>query len=127
MSAYSRPRSPSSGDVARCATRVKHHYGSLTSRRRSGSECPPLERKKRPPADRYTPQALLRAIRRACRRAHVETFTPYSLRHLRAVELRARFGLETTRAVLGHSATSMAAHYSQSADAALASIAATTV
>jgi hypothetical protein len=47
------------------------------------------------------------------------------LRHLNAAELRARFGLETVRAVLGHSFAQMSDHYSKAADAGLAIHAAT--
>jgi integrase len=85
------------------------------------------KRKISAPGERYTPRALACAIRRACSRAGVKAFSPYSLRHLRAVELRAKFGLETVRATLGHSAASMAAHYSAAADAALAGAAALAV
>jgi integrase len=51
-------------------------------------------------------------------------FSAYSLRHLRATELREQFGLEVVRAVLGHSFGSMSDHYAQRADAILASKAA---
>jgi integrase len=76
------------------------------------------------PTARYNRQSLGLAIRRACKRAGVAPFCPYSLRHLRAVELREKFGLETVRAVLGHSYKAMADHYSKAADATLASRAA---
>jgi integrase len=54
----------------------------------------------------------------------VAPFTPYQLRHLKAVELRERYGLEYVRAVLGHSFQAMSDHYSKAADATLASRAA---
>jgi hypothetical protein len=50
----------------------------------------------------------------------VTPWTPYQLRHLRAVELRERYGLETVRAVLGQSFMAMSDHYSKAADATLA-------
>ena len=55
-----------------------------------------------------------------CRRANVKPFSPYQLRHLRAVELREKYGLEVVRAVLGQGVLSMAEHYSKGADATLA-------
>jgi hypothetical protein len=64
------------------------------------------------------------AFRRACERADVQAFSPYQLRHLRAVELRESHGLETAKAVLGHTFACMSDHYSCHADAALSSRAA---
>jgi integrase len=77
-------------------------------------------RSKRRLAQRYDRQSVARAISRACRKAKVAPFSAYQLRHLRAVELRERYGLETVRAVLGHSFKAMSDHYSQAADAELA-------
>ena len=76
--------------------------------------------RKRPPSDRYDHRSISHAVRRACERAKVKAFSPYELRHLRAVELRERFGIEHVRAVLGHSAAAMSDHYSRAADKALA-------
>src|SRR5579883_1719257 len=70
--------------------------------------------------DRYTARLLAQALRRACRRAGVPGMSPYQLRHLRATELRAAYGLETVRAVLGHTFQAMSDHYSKAADAGLA-------
>jgi integrase len=86
-----------------------------TKRRRSPSDSP------------FNPHALYVAIKRACRMAGVRPFSPYSLRHLRATELRESHGLEVARAVLGHSFASMSDHYSRLGDAALASKAAAEV
>ena len=49
---------------------------------------------------------------------------PNQLRHLVAVELRERFGLEVVRATLGHSFEAMSDHHSKAADSILASKAA---
>jgi integrase len=68
----------------------------------------------------YDKDALNRAVLRACEKAKVEPWTPYQLRHLRAVELREQFGLEHARAVLGHAYASMSDHYSKAADKNLA-------
>jgi integrase len=82
-----------------------------------------MKRKAKPqrqPADRFRPNGLYVTIQRACQKAGVPPFTPYGLRHLRAVELRTSAGLEVARAVLGHSALAMTADYSEAADRALA-------
>jgi integrase len=81
-------------------------------------------KRRRPPTDRYEHVNLSQAVRRACRRAEVEPFSPYCLRHLKAVELRETHGLETVRAVLGQSCMAVAEHYAKQADAVLASKAA---
>ena len=81
-------------------------------------------KRKRPPADRYDARALAVAVARACEKAGVKPYTPYELRHLKAVELRERFGLESVRAVLGQSSMAMAEHYAKRADEALANAAA---
>lgn len=82
-------------------------------------ECNERKRVKRPrlvPADRYNKDALARA----CKNAEIVAFTAYQLRHLKAVELREQFNLETVRAVLGQSTMSMAEHYAKFADETLA-------
>lgn len=69
---------------------------------------------------RLTPDDRRELIR--WRKSH--RWTPYQLRHLRAVELRSRYGLEHVRVVLGHTALAMSQHYSEEADKALAARAA---
>jgi integrase len=79
-------------------------------------------KRRRPPSDRpFGVGALGLAIARACAKAGVRSFCAYQLRHLRATELREKFGMEACRAVLGHSFAAMSDRYSQHADAALAS------
>jgi len=102
--------------LMRVTPRWLSHMARNKQKRRRG--------RKRLSSDCYDRQSLGHAIRRACQRAGVTAFCPYSLRHLRAAELRAKYGLETVRAVLGHSYKAMADHYSRSADATLANRAA---
>lgn len=80
--------------------------------------------RKRKLGDRYDFQALGHAVRRACKKADCKPFCPYALRHLKAVELRERFGLESVRAVLGQSVLSVAEMYARGADEILATRAA---
>ncbi len=79
-----------------------------------------VRRPKLAPTDRYDKDALARALARACKKANVTKFTAYQLRHLKGVELREQFNLETVRAVLGQSTMSMAEHYAKFADESLA-------
>lgn len=69
--------------------------------------CPQEARKtpvkgRRAPKLRYDRRSLSTAVRRACLRAGVEPWTPYSLRHAAATNLNAEFGPEVARIVLGH-------------------------
>ena len=59
-------------------------------------------RPKREPGDRYQTKVFGRAIRRAAKQAGVAHWSPHMLRHARATELRARYGIEDARACLGH-------------------------
>lgn len=75
---------------------------------------------KRLPGETFTYHALGHAVKVACEKAGVPKFTPYMLRHLRAAELRAKFGLEHARAVLGHAGLGTTDHYARHADLKLA-------
>lgn len=76
--------------------------------------------RKRPPRDRYFTQSVRQAIERACEKAGVPVFTPHQLPHLAATEIRAEFGIDVARAVLGHTMAAMSEHYSKEVDKALA-------
>jgi integrase len=60
-------------------------------------------KRRRAPADRYTPHSLLVAVRRGCLKANVPTWRPSALRHNRATDIRRQFGLEAASVCLGHS------------------------
>jgi integrase len=79
-------------------------------RRKRKTKVPPSQkrrrRKARPqraPGVRYTVGSYRCAIQRACDRAGIPTWHPNQIRHLVGTRLRAEFGLDTARAVLGHS------------------------
>jgi integrase len=74
----------------------------------------------RPPGQRYSTQSIRRAIERACDAAGVPRFTPHRLRHLAALEIRTRFGVEHARASLGHTIAAMTECYSRDVDRKLA-------
>lgn len=67
----------------------------------------------------YKSTSYGRAITRAAKRAVVEHWTPYQLRHLYATEVRARFGLEAAQTALGHKRADVTQIYAER-DATLA-------
>jgi integrase len=115
-------RSEAARIAERSAARKTPRYPSHMKRNAAKRKQPAATARK--PAGRYNRHSLGLAIRRACRRAGVPHFSAYQLRHLKAVELRSRYGLEHVRAVLGHSFKAMSDHYSRAADDALAAQAA---
>lgn len=61
-------------------------------------------RKKKPgraPRDRYTTNSLQQTVRKVCRRIGIPVWTVLQVRHTRATEVRARYGLEGAAASLG--------------------------
>jgi integrase len=73
-------------------------------------------RKRRPrkrPGEAYTPESYRRSIANACKRAGVEPWHPHQLRHSAATRLRRDFGLDVTRAVLGHSSPAVTEVYAE--------------
>lgn len=87
--------------------------GERNARRRQGRKTPlwpsharRYERKGRrrraPLRERYDVASYRRAIRRACLKAGVPVWAPNQLRHARGTEIRRRYGLEASQAVLGH-------------------------
>jgi integrase len=57
---------------------------------------------KRSPGDRYRPRTYRQAVRRACKKAGVPAWSPLQLRHTAATLIRAKYGLEAAKAILGH-------------------------
>lgn len=75
---------------------------------------------KRPPGKRYHTPSVRRCIARACEKAGVPNFTPHRLRHLAGTLIRAEFGVDVARAMLGHSLASVTVIYTAEADKELA-------
>jgi integrase len=57
---------------------------------------------KRAPGARYRRHSYRQAVRRACKKAGVPAWNPLQLRHTAATAIRARYGLEAAKAILGH-------------------------
>jgi integrase len=62
----------------------------------------PKANPKRVPGARYRRHSYRQAVRRACKKAGVPPWSPLQLRHTAATAIRARYGLEAAKAILGH-------------------------
>jgi integrase len=74
---------------------------------------PLKKRTKRKPGPHYTRHSYRVSVQRACRRAGVPVWSPRQLRHTRASMIRAQYGLEASKAVLGHADTKVTEIYAQ--------------
>lgn len=66
---------------------------------------------KRVPGESYSVETYRRAIRRACKAAKLDAWTPNQLRHAAATRIRKEFGLEAARVVLGHTSAAVTEVY----------------
>jgi integrase len=73
--------------------------------------------------DYYTRRSLLQAIDRACRRAGVERFVSYSLRHLKLSEVDLALGLDAAQHAGGHSSPQTTRRYAKRSFEAAAEVA----
>ncbi|MCO8124348.1 site-specific integrase [Stieleria sp. TO1_6] len=72
---------------------------------------------KKQPGEQYTPTSYRQSIQRAAKRANVEHWTPYQLRHTAGTLIREALGVEAAQALLGHSRASMTEHYAKQTEA----------
>ncbi len=90
------------------AEAVASWRAAKTAARKTPLSCgnrPGTNRKDQPrrqAGERYTTTAYCRAIGRACDRAGVARWHPHQLRHNYATAIRAKYGLEAARILLGH-------------------------
>lgn len=95
--------------------------GFLAERwRNRKTRVPPSQRRRkrktaprRPPGDRYNVGVYGRAVRRACQRAGLPTWSPNRLRHNAATRIRAAYGIEAARVILGHSSVATSEIYAE--------------
>jgi integrase len=94
----------------------------MHARRRAGrvSKPTPSELARRCPgtpgqrhAARYNRRSYRQAVVRACRKARVPEWSPLQLRHTAATLIRARYGLESAQAVLGHARADVTQVYAE--------------
>lgn len=67
----------------------------------------------KPPRPCYDDSSYRQAVRRACKRAKVDIWTPNQLRHNAATALRAKYGIENAQIPLGHKHTSTTEIYAE--------------
>ena len=65
------------------------------------------------PGEKYTQDSYRRAIARACKRAKVDSWYPYQLRHLNLTEVRDALSAEHAQAIGGHSRIDMTNTYAK--------------
>ncbi len=68
---------------------------------------------KRQTRDRYDRNSYRQAIQRACRKAGVPEWSPLQLRHTAGTRLRAEYGVEVAKVILGHSKVETAQIYAE--------------
>jgi integrase len=71
------------------------------------------ENPQKQPGERYNATTYRQSIQRAAKRAKVEQWHPYQLRHLAGTVVRDALGIEAAQALLGHSKASMTEHYAK--------------
>lgn len=76
-----------------------------------------LENPRKIPGDHYTPHSYRQSIQRAAKRAGVEQWHPYQMRHLAITSVRDALGIEAAQAFAGHSNISMTEHYAKQTEA----------
>jgi integrase len=92
--------SPAESEAERNAERRKNRTTPMTPSQASRK---PKAHRGSPPKDHYTKDSYGRAIKRACKKAGVESWSQNRLRHSRATIIRERYGIEAAQTVLGHS------------------------
>ncbi len=68
---------------------------------------------RRAPRDHYDRHSYARAVARACKKAGVPHWHPHQLKHVCGTDVRKKFGLEASRAYMGHSKVSTAELYAE--------------
>lgn len=91
--------SPRDAQAERNAERRKQRQTPMTP---SQAKRKPKRKPVRAPGQRYSVASYRRAIQRACEKAGVPCWSPHQLRHGYGTRIRKQFGLEASRALLGH-------------------------
>src|SRR5262249_44991959 len=96
---FKQPLSPKESEERRNAKRRAERRSPMTPLQAARK---PKSTRKRPPRACYGVDGYRRAIRRACFKAGLPVWCPLQLRHSAGTEVRKRYGLEASQAVLGH-------------------------
>ncbi len=76
-----------------------------------------MENPRKAPGERYTSHSYRQSIQRAAKRAGVEQWHPYQVRHLAITAVRDALGIKAAQAFAGHSHLSMTQHYAKLSEA----------
>lgn len=93
----------------RAKQRIDRKTSVQPSQRNRKKDAPAKE-----PGTKYTPTSYRQSIQRAAKRAGVEPWHPYRVRHLALTTIRETLGIEAAQAVAGHSRVDMTTHYAKS-------------
>ncbi|MFO0802834.1 MAG: tyrosine-type recombinase/integrase [Gemmataceae bacterium] len=106
----------------------EERFAALRSTRRTKVQpsqvCRKRSKPKKLPGERYTPTAICRAVAYSCKKAKLEHWFPYQLRHAFATRVRKEAGLEAAQVMLGHSRADVTQIYAEKNEALGATIAA---
>ena len=91
--------SPRDAQAERNAERRKQRQTPMTP---SQAKRKPKRKPVRAPDQRYSVASYRRAIQRACEKAGVPGWSPHQIRHGYGTRIRKQYGLEASRALLGH-------------------------
>lgn len=97
--------------------------GNKPGKRNGERGCKGTGKKGTRPGDTFAKASYRNAIKRACRKAGIEEWTPYRLRHTSATEVADALGIEAAAALLGHSKSAITAVYTRKAKAQAAAAA----
>ena len=93
------------------------HQAIKRSQRKSKVQPSQVDRSKNKPSkkprDHFDAHSYRQSIQRAAKRAEVESWHPYQLRHLAATTIREALGIEGVKSLLGHSQIAMSEHYAR--------------
>jgi integrase len=90
--------SPADAIAARDARRAVARKTKATPSQQARKKAKPRRR----PRDRYDRNSYRQAVGRACQKAGVPVWNPLQLRHTAATLIRAKYGVEAAKVILGH-------------------------
>ena len=97
-------------DQRTAARKTPLKYGNAKGRKRGGLKGRAARWK---PGKCFSKDSYRIAITRACRKAGVERWVPYQIRHLTATEVTEALGLDVAQSLLGHSTRAQTLHYAK--------------
>jgi integrase len=95
------------------ALHLKRAAGRKTKRTPSEQRRHRKASPRRQPAERYDRRSYRQAIVRACRAVGVPAWSPLQLRHAAATLIRARYGIEAAKVILGQARVETAQIYAE--------------